>query len=297
MASHEHRNDPHAGDQSVRKLGMVAGINFVGFAVELVGGLAFGSVALVGDALHMLFDAVAYLIALGATIIARRSNPGGRWTFGLFRVEPFAAFLNGVLLVPMVLYLVYESYQRYLSPVEIDATMTMMLAAGGLLVNIGSVYVLQGGEMSLNERGAYYHLLGDAGASVAVIVSMLVIRVTGLAIIDPLTAVLIAGLIIWSAVTLLRESGAIFFQQSPLNPEQIRTALTAMDGVEAVEDLHVWSLSSQISVASVYVTDSTTTIDDRDALVAKIHTVLESEFDITHSTVEIVHEQHEHTLV
>lgn len=275
MASHEHRDDAHAGDQSVRKLGVVAGINVVGFAVELVGGLAFGSVALVGDALHMLFDAVAYIIALGATIIARRSNPGGRWKFGLFRIEPFAAFLNGVLLVPMVLYLVYESYQRYLSPVEIDATMTMVLAAGGLLVNIGSVYALQGGEMSLNERGAYYHLFGDAGASVAVIVSMLVVQFTGLAIIDPLTAVLIAGLIIWSAVTLLRESGAIFFQQSPIDSEQVRTTLTAIDGFERVEDLHVWSLSSQIAVASVYVTDSTTTIGDRGALVAQIHDVLE----------------------
>lgn len=296
MATDDHTGESHASDQRIRKLGVVAVINFVGFVIELLGGLAFGSVALVGDALHMLFDALAYLIALGATVIARRSNPAGRWTFGLHRVEPFAAFLNGVLLVPMVLYLVYESYQRYLSPVEIDATMTMVLAAGGLLINITSVYVLQGGEMSLNERGAYYHLLGDAGASVAVIISMLVIRFTDFTIIDPLTAVLIAGLIIWSAVKLLRESGVIFFQQSPFDPDQIRSALTAVNGVEQVEDLHVWSLSSQISVASVYVTDSTTTLDERDALITRIHEILESEFDVTHATVEVVNEQHEHTL-
>lgn len=294
--SHDHNDDASPGDQSIRKLGLVALINFVGFTVELLGGLAFGSVALIGDALHMLFDALAYIIALGATVIARRSDPSGRWTFGLFRVEPFAAFLNGVLLVPMVLYLVYESYQRYLSPVEIDATMTMLLAAGGLLVNIGSVYVLQGGEMSLNERGAYYHLLGDAGASMAVIVSMLAVRFTGHIIIDPLTAVFIAGLIIWSAVKLLRESGAIFLQQSPIDPEEIRDSITAIDGVERVEDLHVWSLSSQITVVSACVTDSTTTLDERDALVARIHEVLETEFDITHSTVEVVNMPHEHTL-
>lgn len=296
MASHEHSGDIQADDQSIRKLGLVAVINFIGFTVELFGGLTFGSVALVGDALHMLFDALAYIIALGATVIARRSDPSDRWTFGLFRVEPFAAFLNGILLAPMVLYLVYKSYQRYLSPVEIDATMTIVLAAGGLLVNIGSVYVLQGGEMSLNERGAYYHLLGDAGASVAVIVSMFVVRFTGFTIIDPLTAVLIAGLIIWSAMKLLRESGMIFLQQSPVEPEQIRDALTALDGVERIEDLHVWSLSSQISVASVYVTDSTTILDERDALIARIHEVLESEFGVTYSTVEVVNERHEHTL-
>lgn len=112
----------------------------------------------------------------------------------------------------MVLYLVYESYQRYLSPVEIDTKTTLILATGGLLINIGSVSGLQDGEMSLNERGPFYYLLGDAGASVAVIVSMLVVRFTDLYLVDPATAVIIAGLIVWSAVILLRESGAIFFQ-------------------------------------------------------------------------------------
>lgn len=296
MASHEHDDEGQLGDQSIRKLGLVAGINFIGFGIELGGGLAFGSVALIGDALHMLFDALAYVVALGATIVARRSNPSGRWTFGLHRIEPFAAFLNGVLLVPMVLYLVYESYRRFLSPIDIDATMTMLLAGGGLLVNIASVYVLRGGGMSLNERGAYYHLLGDAGASVAVIASMLVVRFTGLTIVDPLTAVLIAGLIIWSAVKLLRESGAIFFQQSPVDPEEVRAVLKGLDGVESIEDLHMWSLSSQILIASVYVTDSTPTLDQRDALVARIHEVLQSEFGIEHATVEVVKEQHEHVL-
>lgn len=115
MASHDHGPVPSSGDQSIRKLGLVAMINLVGFTIELAGGLVFGSVALLGDAFHMLFDALAYVIALGATVIARRSNPSGRWSYGLHRIEPFAAFLNGVLLIPMVLYLVYESYQRYLS--------------------------------------------------------------------------------------------------------------------------------------------------------------------------------------
>lgn len=296
MGRHEHGEDTSTADKSIRKLGAVAIINLLGFVIELVGGLVFGSVALLGDALHMLFDALAYAVALGATVIARWSNPSGRWSYGLHRIEPFAAFLNGILLVPMVLYLVYESYQRYLSPVEINATMTILLATGGLLINLASVYVLQSGEMSLNERGAYYHLLGDAGASVAVIVSMLALKFTGITIVDPVTAVLIAGLIVWSAWKLLWESGTIFFQQSPVAPEQIRTGVEALNGVEQVEDLHVWSLSSQIFIASIYVTDSTTTIEERDALVERIHNLLESEFDITHSTVEVVNRHHEHTL-
>lgn len=296
MGRHDHDDDASPADRSIRKLGAVAVVNLFGFTIELIGGLAFGSVALIGDALHMLFDALAYVVALGATVIARRSNPSGRWSYGLHRVEPFAAFLNGVLLVPMVGYLVYESYRRYLAPVEIDATMTIVLAAGGLLVNLASVYILQDGEMSLNERGAYYHLLGDAGASVAVIVSMLAITFTGITVIDPLTAVVIASLIVWSAWKLLRESGTIFFQRSPVDPEQVRAALGALDGVERVEDLHVWSLSSQLSVASVYIADSTTTIEERDALVERIHGLLESEFDVTHSTVEAMNRGHGHSL-
>ena len=156
MGSHEHGDDTSSADNSIRKLRAVAIINLLGFGIELVGGLVFGSVALLGDAFHTLFDVLAYIVALSATIIARRSNPSRRWSYGLHRIVPFAAFLNGILLVPMVVYLIYKLYQRYLLPVEINATMTILLARGGLFINLSSVYVLRGGEMSLNERGAYY---------------------------------------------------------------------------------------------------------------------------------------------
>lgn len=296
MGVHESRSRSEPGDRGVRNLALVAGINAVGFVVELAGGLLFGSVALLGDALHMLFDGLAYVVALGATLIARRANPGGRWSYGLHRVEPFAAFLNGVLLIPMVGFLLWESYQRYLAPVEIDPALTIVVAGFGLLVNLASVYVLQGGEMSLNERGAFYHLLGDAGASVAVIVSMLVLMVSDLYVVDPATAVVIAGLIVWSALLLLRESGAIFFQESPVDSDAVRTAIESLEGVEAVEDLHVWALTSQITVASVFLTDRTTSLAERDDLVSRIHDLLASEFDITHATVEVVGGHHEHRL-
>jgi cobalt-zinc-cadmium efflux system protein len=196
----------------------------------------------------------------------------------------------------MVLFILYESYQRFLSPVEINTTMTLLLATGGLGINLAAVYVLQGGEMSLNERGAFYHLLGDAGASIAVIVSTLVVRFTGLSVVDPATAVVIAGLIVWSALFLLRESGAIFFQGSPVDVEDVRAALASLDGVETVEDVHVWSLSSQITVATVFVVDATTTIDERDTLVTRIHETLTGEFGITHATVEVVRQHHDHSL-
>lgn len=283
------------GERSVRTLGLVAGINLVGFLIELGGGFVFGSVALLGDAFHMLFDALAYVLALGAALVASRVEPTGQWSYGLQRVEPFAAFLNGVLLVPMVAYLVYESYQRYVSPVTINTDMTILLATGGLLVNIGSVYVLQGGEMSLNERGAYYHLIGDTGASIAVIISMLTIKYTGLIIVDPLTAVLIAVLIIWSAVKILRESLGLFFQKSPVSIEELQDRIEAIDGVDRVEDVHVWSLSSILLVGTVHLVDTAATVEERDRIKEQITEFLHDEFDIDHVTVDAVSRNRDYT--
>ncbi|MGZ0748572.1 cation diffusion facilitator family transporter [Haloparvum sp. AD34] len=284
--SHGSERDQRGGE-SIRKLGGVAIINLVGFAIELTGGLLFGSVALIGDAFHMLFDALAYVLALGAAYVAQRAQPGEYWSYGLDRIEPFTAFLNGILLVPMVGYLVWESYQRYLDPVEIDPMMTAALATGGLLVNFGSVYYLQGGDMNLNEKGAFYHLLGDTGASVAVIVSMFVIEYTDVTVVDPLTAVLIGGIIIWSAVKLLRESGEIFFQRSPVSVDDVEERLTNLEGIVSVDDVHIWQLSSTIRVASVHLTDNVQSLEERERLKKRIDDVLYEEFDVEHATIDV----------
>ncbi|MFB6072161.1 MAG: cation diffusion facilitator family transporter [Halobacterium sp.] len=280
----------HGADASVRRLAGVAALNLGGFVVELAGGLAFGSVALLGDAFHMLFDALAYVVALAAASVGARADPSEYWSYGLARVEPFAAFLNGVLLVPMVAFLVWESYQRYQSPVDVDPTMTILLASGGLVVNLASVYVVSGGDMSLNERGAFYHLLGDAGASVAVVVSMLLVKYAGVYAADPATAVLIAALIVWSAVKLLRESGAIFFQRSPVSVDDVEARLEAFEGVADVTDVHVWALSSRLTVATVHVESDADTVAERDALKRTITECLHDEFGVDHVTVDVLGE-------
>lgn len=142
--------------------------------------------------------------------------------------------------------------------------------------------------MTLNERGAYYHLLGDTGASVAVIVSMLVVQFTGSKLADPITAVIIAAIIVWSAIELIRESGAIFLQRSPVSVDDVRQRLLEVGGVESVEDAHVWDLSSSLRVATVHVRDSATTVAERDALNEQISTVLAAEYEADHVTVDLV---------
>ena len=292
---HDHSGGGHDRDgshghgtssTSSRKLAAVAVINLVGFLAELGGGLLFGSVALLSDAFHMLFDALAYVMAFAASYVAEHYGDGDRWSYGLHRLEPFAAFLNGVLLLPMVGFILWESYHRFLEPVAIGTVPTLVIATGGLLVNVGSVYVLQGGEMSLNEKGAFYHLLGDAGGSIAVIVSVVAIEVTGIRVIDPIAAGLIALVITWSALKVLRGSSAIFLHRNPFEVETVRAALEDLDGVSRVDDLHAWQICSQITVATTHLETNAETMDEAEAVTRRVHDEL-AEYDVDHATVEL----------
>lgn len=281
----EHDHGHGAGGSS-RTLAVVASINIVGFLAELIGGLLFGSVALLSDAIHMLFDALAYVMAFAAASVADTYDTSERWSYGFHRLEPLSAFLNGALLIPMVGYILYEAYQRFLTPIDIGTGPTLAIAAGGLLVNVLSVYVLEGGEMSLNERGAFYHLLGDAGGSIAVIVSVLAIEYTGIRVLDPITAALIAVVIIWSAGKLLRGSGAIFLHKTPVDVAEIRAALGEIDGVVGVDDLHAWQICSELTIATTHVETTVETMQEAGTVNRRVHDVL-AEYGVDHATVEL----------
>ena len=286
MAGHDHGTSESERTSS-RTLGLVALINFVGFVIELAGGLLFGSVALLSDAMHMLFDMLAYAMAFAASYTAERYEKQDEWSYGLHRLEPVAAFLNGVLLIPMVGYIVYEAYQRFIDPIQIDPVYTIVVATGGLLINIASVYVLQGREMSLNEEGAFYHLIGDTGASIAVIISTAVVAIADIRVVDPITAILIAIVVLWSSVRVLRGSTAILLERSPVDLGEVEAAIRELDGVKTVDDLHAWQICSQLTVASVRVTETTRSLEHHRELRAQIHERL-NEFDVDHATVELV---------
>jgi len=282
----DHGHDHGTGDASSRTLAVVAGINLVGFLAELAGGLAFGSVALLSDAVHMLFDALAYVVAWAAAHLSVRYGRDDRWSYGLHRLEPLAAFVNGLLLLPMVGFILWESYRRFLEPVAIGTGPTLAIATGGLLVNVVSVVVLQGDDLSLNERGAFYHLLGDAGGSVAVIVSTVVVATTGVQVVDPIAAGLIAAVVLWSAGRVLRGSGAIFLHRTPLDHAEVRAAIERVDGVARVADLHAWQVCSRITVATTHVETTAETMAEGEATTRRIHDVL-AESGVHHATVEL----------
>ncbi|MFB6146278.1 MAG: cation diffusion facilitator family transporter [Halobacteriaceae archaeon] len=282
-----HADDGHrTGRQSARTLALVAGVNLVGFVAELAGGLLFGSVALLSDAVHMLFDALAYVMAFAAAHLAATYGASDRWSFGLHRLEPLSAFLNGALLVPMVVLILFESVRRVADPVAIDAGPTLAIAVGGLVVNGVSVWILEGGEMTLNERGAYYHLLGDAGGSVVVIVAVVAVEYTGVRVLDPAAATVVAALVVWSAWQLLRGSGAIFLHRAPLDVAAVRAAVEDLDGVASVADFHAWQICSEITVATAHVETSVDTIEEAERLRHRVHAVFADQ-DVDHATVEL----------
>ncbi|MFB6120420.1 MAG: cation diffusion facilitator family transporter [Halobacteriaceae archaeon] len=283
---HSHSHGHGNGGRSNRKLAVVATINVVGFLVELAGGLLFGSVALLSDALHMLFDALAYVLAFAAAHLATTTEASGRWSFGLHRLEPLSAFLNGALLVPMVAYILWESVHRFLNPVDVATGPTLAIAIGGLVVNAVSVWVLEGGEMSLNERGAFYHLLGDAGGSLLVIVAVVGQRYTGIRAFDPAAAVLIAVVIVWSAWRLLRGSSAIFLLRSPVETTAVRAAIEDVAGVERVVDFHAWQICSRLTVATAHVETDAASMTDAEEVTRRVHRVLDDE-GVDHATVEL----------
>lgn len=287
--SHDDSEMESTADRTSTTLALVAVINLVGFSAELAGGILFGSVALLSDALHMLFDMLAYAMAFGASYTAERFVGGETWSYGLHRLEPVAAFLNGALLVPMVGYILWESYQRFLDPATtIDPILTLIVATGGLLVNVGSVYLLRGDEMSLNERGAFYHLLGDAGGSLAVIVATLAVAVANVSIADPIAAVLIGLVVLWSAGNVLRESTSILLQRSPIAPSELRTEIATLDGVERIEDIHVWQVCSQLTVATVCIVDTASTLENQRTIRSRVHDLLADQ-GVDHATVELTH--------
>lgn len=279
---HDHENQ----DTSTRKLGVVSGINLVGFIIELVGGVLFGSIALVSDAFHMLFDSTAYIMAFTSAYMAEKREGSEDWSFGFHRLETLSAFLNGALLLPMAAYILWESYQRFLNPIEIGIVPTIAIGIGGLLINLFSVYYLKGGEMSLNEKGAFYHLLGDAGGSIAVIISTTIIYFTGFQAVDPVTAVLIAGLIVWSAAKVLSGSTEILLQKSPIDSQNLRNKILEIENVHGVKDIRIWSLCSQVIIASLHICDDSKTLEESQKTRRSIRQLLQKE-GVDHATVEM----------
>lgn len=283
-------NDPasRAAQQRALRIALVANGGFL--IAEVVGGIAFRSLALLADAAHMFTDVVGLVIALVAqSLLARPSTPSH--TYGFQRAEVLGGQTNALLLIAAAGWIAYEAIGRIGDPVRVQGTGMLIVAALGLLVNVGSAVVLvRARGRSLNMQGAYVHMVGDAAGSVAAIVAAIGVIVWRANWLDPVMSVLIAVLVVWSAVGLLRETTRVLLEGAPadVSPNAIEAVLLEQAGVVDVHHTHVWSLASDVTALSTHVV-----LDDEPSLhVAQergeaLKEVLHERLGIAHATIEL----------
>jgi cobalt-zinc-cadmium efflux system protein len=258
-------------------------------AAELVVGILARSLALLADAGHMLTDAAALALALVAAAVAQRP-PGGSWTFGFRRVEILAAQANGITLALVGIWIVYAAITRLVSPPEVRGGLVLVLAAGGIAVNLAAAALLaRPSRHSLNVRGAFLHVATDLAAFVGTAIAGALILLTGWDRFDPLASLAVAGLIFWSSAILLRESSRILLEVSPggTAPRDVAEAMLAVPDVVEVHDLHVWTVGSGFPALSahVLVQPEGDCHEARRALAA----MLRERFQLEHTTLQVEH--------
>ena len=291
--SSAHGHDHHGHDHrsaSRRALLWVLGLTLAFTAVEIAGGIFTDSLALLADAGHMVSDNVAIVLALVAVTLARRPSTPTR-SFGLQRAEILAAFVNGLTLVLVSGWIVWEAVQRFDDTPEILGGWMLVVALAGLLVNVlAATILIRAGRESLNVEAALRHVFADLLGSGAVLVAALVIVTTGWTLVDPLVSIGIALLIVASAWGVLRDSTSILMEATPsgMDAEAVATAIVEVDGVTSVHDLHVWRITSGFDALAAHVLVGRG--EDCHGLRREIEAVLRERFGITHTTLQVDHD-------
>lgn len=285
---HNHApDDDRAGREPLPKRSLLIAISLTAtiFLAEVVGGLLSGSLALLGDAAHMLQDVAALLLSLGAIVIAERLPTPSR-TFGYHRVEIGVAVVNGFALIVVSALIIREAYERFSHPQPIDTGIMLCVAVIGLAANVLSMYFLHGSH-DLNVKSAFLHVLGDTLSSVAVIVAALWIAFTGQTLADPVLSIGISLLILVSSFALLRESFAILLQFAPrgIDTEEVIHEMESVPGVDSVHNVHLWSLCSNINVLDAHVYSCEKDVHRLEEIKDQIKHRLEK-YRIKHSTLE-----------
>lgn len=283
--AHAHSHGRHT--DSRRKLSLVLVLTAVYMVAEGIGGWWSGSLTLLADAGHMLTDVAALALALLAVWFGSRPATSKK-TFGYYRLEIVAALVNGVALILISLLIIYEAIQRWASPPVVKSSFMIVIAVGGLIVNLTCAWILYGKhEIDLNLRGAWLHVMSDALGSVAAIVAGLVMWLYGWYGADPFFSVLIALLIVWSSWSLIRESTNVLLEGTPshINLAAVEAAILETSGVSEVHDLHVWTITSGREALSAHVIHLHGT--QASELLRDLRAKLQTQFGVDHLTIQM----------
>ncbi len=286
---HDHSHS-HAHGQTGKVLLVSTVVTSAFVIAEAVAGWRSGSLALVSDAGHNFADAFGLLLA--AAGFALQSRPGDHVkTFGYHRTGVLAAFVNGLLMVALSMWLFYESYQRLMHPSPVVESTMIWLASIGLVMNVVIAWGLGGHGGDLNMRAQWIHMAGDAVSCLGIIVGAVVIHYTGWLAADPVLSMLIGAAIVWSAWGILRDSLNILLEGLPkgVSLSEVRGGLREVDGVIDVHDLHIWSLGSEAHALSCHVLIEDMPPSESESILRDVNRVLAGRFAIHHSTVQFEH--------
>jgi len=254
---------------------------------EVLGGLWTRSLALLADAGHMFSDVAALTLTLFAIWLAQRPTSVER-TFGYHRVEILAALANGVALIAVVLLILREAVERLSAPREVLGAPMLVVAVGGLFINLAGLWMLHGGKDSnLNVRGAWLHVLSDTLGSIGVIAAAFLVWAFGWRRADPIASIGIALLVIFASWQLIRETVGVLMEAAPghIDVEEVRRVLCETRGLLSIHDLHVWTITSGFVSLSCHV-ESSHQVQDHE-LLAALQEILRERFGIDHVTIQI----------
>jgi cobalt-zinc-cadmium efflux system protein len=283
--THSHSHDRAA--RSRRRLSIVLVLTAVYMFAEAAGGWLTGSLALLADAGHALTDVAALALALIAVWFGSRPATSSK-TFGYYRLEILAALINGVALILISFLIFYEAYQRWAQPPVVRSGLMILVASGGLVINLVCARLLHGDHKDdLNVRGAWLHIIGDALGSVGAIVAGVLMSVYGWYAADPLFSCLIGLLIIWSSWHLIRESTNVLLEGTPahINLAAVEDAILQTDGVTDVHDLHIWTITSGREALSAHVIHIETI--SQAELLKQLRAKLQDRFGVDHLTIQM----------
>jgi cobalt-zinc-cadmium efflux system protein len=291
VANHDHCPSLHIHEinkqksSGRKKLATIMGITFAFALVELVGGWMSGSLALISDAFHMLTDSSSLLLALIMAILAQKPADD-RYSYGHGRWEIIGALLNGLFMVAVIVFLVFEGIERIIHPRPVESTTIIWIATVGLMINIFAAWLLHSHSHSLNTRGAFLHILGDMLGSVAAIAAGVIIYFTGMTIFDPIISIVVAAILIMPTYNLLKQTSRIILEGVPEHIDYIEVGKSfhAIPNVVAIHDLHIWSMTSEHTSLSAHVEISN--MLQWEQVLADIQLMLSERFQINHITLQ-----------
>ncbi len=301
-ADHDHAGDSHAPgrhgdghshgvnpDADKRYLSGALALIVAFMAAEVIVGIIAGSLALISDAGHMLTDAASIVLALWAINLAARPARG-RWTYGFKRAEILSAQANGLTLLLLAAWFIYEAIRRLFEPAEVEGLLVFVTALVGIAVNVAAAWLIsKANRTSLNVEGAFQHILNDLYAFIATAIAGLVVIFTGFSRADSVAALVVAGLMIKAGYGLVRESGRIFLEGAPegLDPDLIGPDMAGRPGVAEVHDLHIWDVTSGMPALSAHVLVDPT--GDCHEVRRDIEVLLRGTYKIDHTTLQVDH--------